>query len=184
MSRNATLRFYVPCAILATALLGLMAGFFFAFAIDVAPAMANLDAATYITTQQWINRVVRNAVFGGVYFGAVVLPFAVALIALLAGQKRFAIAWAVIAAAYFVTAFWITRSINIPINEALALWNPAAPPADWSQLRDTWNQSNAWRAWGSAACMLAAIATLTLARPEPEATLESTLTTGAARPLQ
>ena len=31
---------------LAVGLLGLMAGFFFAFAIDVAPAMAQLDASS------------------------------------------------------------------------------------------------------------------------------------------
>src|SRR5437868_13857198 len=54
--------------VVATCLLGIMAGFFFAFAIDVAPAMANLDAQSYITTPQWINRVVRNAVFGATYF--------------------------------------------------------------------------------------------------------------------
>ena len=58
----------------AVTLLGLMAGFFFAFAADVAPAMAQLDASGYVTAQQWINRVVRNAVFGGVYFGSVLLP--------------------------------------------------------------------------------------------------------------
>ena len=51
---------------LALVLLGLMAGFFFAFAVDVAPAMAQLNAHAYITTQQWINRVVRNALFGAV----------------------------------------------------------------------------------------------------------------------
>ena len=56
--------------VLATCLLGVMAGFFFAFAIDVAPAMTNLDASSYVTTQQWINRVVRNATFGATYFGS------------------------------------------------------------------------------------------------------------------
>ena len=40
----------------ATLLLGLMAGFFFAFAIDVAPAMTHLRGPAYVEAQQWINR--------------------------------------------------------------------------------------------------------------------------------
>lgn len=147
-------------SIAALVLLGLMAGFFFAFAVDVAPAMTHLDAAVYITTQQWINRVVRNATFGAVYFGAAILPFVVALLAALAKRKRSAIIWLLIALVYFALVFWLTRSVNVPINNALALWNPAAPPADWMQARDTWNQSNATRAWSAFACFTAGLLAL------------------------
>ena len=97
-----------------------MAGFFFAFAVDVAPAMAGLDAATYITVQQAINRVVRNALFGITYFGSALLPWVVVALALWAGQRRRAGAWVVIALAYGAAVFWVTRSLNVPINEALA----------------------------------------------------------------
>ena len=55
---------YRVSASLATLLMGLMAGFFFAFSIDVAPAMAALGASSYIEAQQWINRVVRNLGLG------------------------------------------------------------------------------------------------------------------------
>src|SRR5688500_16233348 len=75
----AMLRLALPAAeAAAIVLLGLMSGFFFAFAVDVVPAMAQLDGPTYATTQQWINRVVRSAPFGLAYFGAVLLPFVVA----------------------------------------------------------------------------------------------------------
>lgn len=143
-------------------LFGLMAGFFFAFSVDVAPAMTHLDAATYITTQQWINSVVRNALFGGVYFGAVLLPFGAALFAALGKKPRLALFWCVLALAYFGLVFWVTRSINIPINNALASWNPAAPPPDWMQLRDTWNQSNLQRAWAAFACFAIALLALNI----------------------
>ena len=52
----------LACATEASSVLPLSASrFFFAFSIDVAPAMAQLDGSGYVATQQWINRVVRNA---------------------------------------------------------------------------------------------------------------------------
>lgn len=77
---------FVAVQVFALALLGLMAGFFFAFAVDVAPAMARLDAAGYVATQQYINSVVRNAAFGLTYFGSAVLPFLAAVAAAWAGR--------------------------------------------------------------------------------------------------
>ena len=79
--------------VLATCLMGLMAGFFFAFSVDVAPAMRELDAQGYITTQQAINRAVRNLPFALVYFGAAVTPFVAALALCLAGRRRDAALW-------------------------------------------------------------------------------------------
>ncbi|MBK6866971.1 MAG: DUF1772 domain-containing protein [Burkholderiales bacterium] len=141
---------------LALLLLGLMAGFFFSFAVDVAPAMASLDAATYIAAQQSINRVVRNAVFGGVYFGSALLPWLAAGAALWAGWQRRALRWALIALVYGAAVFWLTRSVNVPINDALAAWDPQHPPADWQAARGRWNEANLVRAWASAACFAAA----------------------------
>ena len=141
----------------AVTLLGLMAGFFFAFAADVAPAMAQLDASGYVTAQQWINRVVRNAVFGGVYFGSVLLPCVAAAAAALEGRRRRALLWFVIAAVYFAAVFWVTRSVNVPINNELATWNAAAPPASWVHARDRWNDSNLIRAIAAALCFAASV---------------------------
>ena len=155
---------------LAVSLLGLMAGFFFAFAIDVAPAMAQLDASSYIATQQWINRVVRNAVFGGVYFGATVLPFVAALVAWWAGRRVSALAWVAIAVVYFLAVFWLTRSVNVPINNELATWNPAAPPASWQQARDAWNEANLQRAVAAGVCFVGAVFLVALSgRPRAKA---------------
>lgn len=153
-----TRRWAHPAAsFLATLLMGLMAGFFFAFAVDVAPAMAHLDAQTYIEVQQWINRVVRSAGFGAVYFGALWIGFVAGAAAWGAGHRREACAWWVLACVWAVAVFWITRSINIPLNDALATWNPKLPPDNWRGARDTWNQANAWRAWASAACFCAVL---------------------------
>lgn len=148
--------------ILAVCWLGTMAGFFFAFAIDVVPAMAQLDGSSYIATQQAINRVVRNAVFGAAYFGSAVLPFAAAGLALWAKQRRRGLLWLVIAAVYFGAVFWVTRSINVPINNELASWQASAPPAHWQQARDTWNEANGVRALASMLCFCAAVVLVAL----------------------
>lgn len=53
---------------------------------------------------------------------------------------------------YFAAVFWLTRSINIPINDAMAQWSASAPPPDWQALRERWNSANALRAAASALC--------------------------------
>lgn len=147
---------------LAALLLGVMSGFFFAFAIDVAPAMARLDATMYVTTQQWINQVVRNAWFGAAYFGATALPFMAAALAAAKGRRRRAAAWLLISVVYFGAVFWVTRSVNVPINNELATWNPASPPATWTQARDAWNENNLVRTIASFACFAASLAMLVI----------------------
>jgi uncharacterized membrane protein len=155
-------RTYRASAAAATALLGLMAGFFFAFAIDIAPAMRELDAHGYITTQQGINEAVRNLPFAVAYFGSALLVFVPAWPAWRGGRRGTALAWLAVALVYFAAVFWLTRSVNIPINEALAAWNPAAPPPDWAAARERWNDANLVRAVASAACFFAAVALVAL----------------------
>jgi len=156
-------------AFVAVLLIGLMAGFFFAFAIDVVPAFAELEAGPYVQVQQHINRVVRSAGFGAVYFGAALSGFLAALAAGLAGHRRLALGWLALACAWFAAVFWITRSINVPINDALALWNPAAPPAAWQVARERWNEANQWRSWTSGLCFCAALALAAWRSPEHRA---------------
>jgi uncharacterized membrane protein len=142
---------------LAVLLLGLMAGFFFAFAVDVVPAMENLDAAGYVVTQQWINRVVRNAAFGAAYFGSALLPFLAGAAVSWCGDRKRAWAWFGIAVVYFAAVFWVTRTVNVPINDELASWQPGSPPDGWKSARDTWNQSNLVRTVAAVVCFAAAI---------------------------
>lgn len=156
--------------VVATCLLGVMAGFFFAFAIDVAPAMANLDASSYITAQQWINRAVRNATFGATYFGSALAPFVAAAAVFWCGRRRAGVAWLLIALIYFAAVFWVTRTVNVPINDELASWQPEAPPSNWQEARDTWNQSNLVRTIASLACFVSAVVLVAVSRRSlPEA---------------
>jgi uncharacterized membrane protein len=150
--------------ILATCLLGLMAGFFFAFWVDVAPAMRELDGSAYIRAQQAINSTVRNAYFAIAYFGAAVVPFVAAALLWAGRRRRESLAWLAIAAVYFVGVFLLTREVNIPINNALALWDPAAPPPDWAAARDRWNEANLVRGLLALTAFAGALAALRLGR--------------------
>jgi uncharacterized membrane protein len=143
--------------VLATCLLGLMAGFFFAFWVDVAPAMRELTASEYIRTQQAINRVVRNAWFAIAYFGAAILPLAAAAALWLARRRYESLVWVGIAVIYIAGVFLLTREVNVPINNALAGWNPASPPADWMIARDRWNDANLVRGLLALAAFAAAV---------------------------
>ena len=72
--------------------------------------------------------------------------------------------WLVIAAVYFGAVFWLTRSVNIPINNALAAWQPALPPPNWAQVRDDWNDANLMRTVAAMLCFAGSVVLLA-ARP-------------------
>jgi uncharacterized membrane protein len=99
----------------------------------------------------------RNLPFAIAYFGSAILPFVPAALAAWRSQRALAIGWALVALAYLGAVFWVTRSINVPINEMLAQWNPLAPPPDWAAARDRWNEANLWRAVASAGCFGVAV---------------------------
>lgn len=131
--------------LLATLLFGLAAGFFFAFAIDVAPALARAEPSAAIAVFQQINIVVRNAWFGAVYFGAVVVP-PLALAA--AWRDRRSAAWWLGLAAWLIYLGGVqapTFLINLPINEVVAAWTPSAPAGDWRALLVRWTSFNILR---------------------------------------
>ena len=158
MSKRSALQ--LAAEVLTVVWLGTMAGFFFAFAVDVAPAMTHLDGPGYISTQQWINKVVRSATFGAFYFGSALLPFVAVGAAAWAGERGRALAWLAIGALYFGAVFWLTRSINIPINNDLATWQPALPPPNWVDVRDRWNDANLTRTLAAMASFAGAVVLL------------------------
>ena len=53
-----------------TVVVGLMAGFFYAYACSVMVGLDRVDDRTFIVTMQWINATVRNAAFAPAFFGS------------------------------------------------------------------------------------------------------------------
>jgi uncharacterized membrane protein len=69
------------------------------------------------------------------------------------------------AAILMLAALAVTVRVEVPMNRAIALWNSAAPPADWSEVRDRWLRFHLFRTCcGTVAFLLAQVA-LVRSRP-------------------
>ncbi len=100
-------------------LVGLIAGFFYAYACSVMVGLADTDDRTFIAAMQAINANVRNAGFAPSFFGALT---------------------------YAVGAFLLTMGVSVPLNDEPAaagppasIADPAAVRADYEDPWVTWN---------------------------------------------
>ena len=145
---------------LAAAVLGLMAGFFWTYSYNVNLAMLQVDGATYATVQSLFNVNVRHAAFFMLFFGGGLFP----LLALVINQRhwRTSAFWLLVAATviYVLGIIVFTRQVNLPLNALTEAWNPKQLPADWSQVRDRWNEANMIRAWLACTAFALALAAL------------------------
>ena len=97
---------------------GLMAGFFYAWAVSVMLGLAKTDDRTFVLSMQRINEAVQNAAFLPVFFGAFVLPAVAAVLHRRLGLRD-ATRWIVAAVALYGVALAVTFGINIPLNDQL-----------------------------------------------------------------
>ena len=116
-----------------TVIVGLMAGFFYAYACSVMVGLDRVDDRTFIVTMQWINATVRNAAFAPAFFGSLVLTIAAAVVAVV--SSRSARGWIVAAAVLYAAAFLVTLTLNVPLNEQLAAAGPADQISDLAAVR-------------------------------------------------
>ena len=135
-------------------------GFFYAW---VCSTMWGLDAAdprVAIAAMQAMNASVRNIVFFPAFF---LTPLARAITAaLLARRQRGpAIAFAVGALIYLLGGLILTITINVPMNEALAL---TAIPDDAGAATDIWRAySERWQFWNQTRTLASGLAFLAAA---------------------
>lgn len=135
-------------------------GFFYAW---VCSTMWGLDAAdprVAIAAMQAMNASVRNIVFFPPFF---LTPLAMAITAaLLARRQRGpAIAFAVGALIYLLGGLILTITINVPMNEALAL---TAIPDDAGAATDIWRAySERWQFWNQTRTLASGLAFLAAA---------------------
>ncbi len=106
-------------AVLYTAivLMGLIAGFFYAYACSVMVGLAETDDRTFVLTMQSINATVRNAAFAPSFFGALIVTAVAAGMHL---RRRGALRWIIAALVLYGGAFIITMGISVPLNNELA----------------------------------------------------------------
>ena len=145
---------------LATVLMGLIAGFFYAYACSVMVGLAETDDRTFIHTMQSINATVRNAAFAPSFFGALIATAAAT--ALHARERRTAFRWIAAALLLYATAFFITMGISVPLNNELAGAGHPDAIADLRVIRDAYE--GPWVRWNIARTLASTAALACLAR--------------------
>ncbi|MFJ3913241.1 anthrone oxygenase family protein [Streptomyces vinaceus] len=148
---------------LATVLVGLMAGLFFAFDVSVMPGLARGDDRTYVTAMRNINAVIDgNALFGTVFVVALLAAAASAAVELRGGRRGVAV-WAGAAAVLYLVVLVITFTVNIPLNNELAAAGDAARTAGFpivDRFKGTWVATNIVRTVCSTAALVALVRAL------------------------
>ena len=131
--------------------LGIMAGFFATYAINVSLAMLSFDGPTYAMVQSAFNRHVRHTLFFVFFFG----PTLWCLLAVVGRWMEHRQGWwrltAVTGVAYALGIVTFTHEVHLPLNALTESWMPSHMPEDGVLTRDSWNRANNFRAWFSAA---------------------------------
>ncbi|SER65597.1 DUF1772 domain-containing protein [Streptomyces qinglanensis] len=143
--------------------MGLISGFFYAYACSVMMGLARLDDRAFIDAMQWINATVRNRWFAPSFFGALALTAAAVLVHLPRDGRR-VLLWVVAALALYGAAFGITMGVNVPLNNDLAaagdpatLGDPSAVRAAFEDRWVAWNAARTVASTAALACLLRAL---------------------------
>ncbi|WBU54247.1 DUF1772 domain-containing protein [Paracoccus sp. SCSIO 75233] len=132
-------------------------GFFYAW---VCSTMWGLDAAdprVAIAAMQAMNASVRNAVFFPAFFLTPVALGGVAVL-LYRTQRHPAIAFAAAAIVYLIGGFILTATVNVPMNQELAL---IAVPDDIDAAATIWRDySQPWQVWNQTRTIASGLAFL------------------------
>ena len=135
---------------------GVMGGLFFAYSTSVMGALGRIAPVGGIAAMQAVNVVIQNPVFFLAFFGPALLSLVLAAAALLGWHGGSALPIYAGAAFYLVGIIGVTIVCNVPMNNALAVVDPAS--AEGAQYWATYLSN--WTAWnhvrtvaGIAACV-------------------------------
>lgn len=122
----------------------LNAGIFYTFSSFVMPGFARLSPDRGIAAMQAVNITAVRAPFMTVLFGTALLCVVLAVWALTATDSRYWLFLLVGAVLYLVGTIGLTMFLHVPLNEALAVIDPAAPDsaARWADYQSRWNAWN------------------------------------------
>ncbi|MGB7287601.1 MAG: anthrone oxygenase family protein [Salaquimonas sp.] len=134
-------------SVLTVVLFGLIAGFFYAYSVDVMRGLDLIIPGEAIHAMQGINTAVRNPVFFITFFMTPVVAIIAAVIFYFNGNSASALWLAAAAIIYLAAAFAPTAMINVPMNEALASLNIDAAS---SEAKTIWADYSArWTFWNT-----------------------------------
>ncbi len=150
-------------ALLHVLFLGLMAGFFYAYSVDVMPALDMLEPPRAIEAMQAINEAVRNPVFFTTFFLTPLIGLLASALLYRSSVPRAAYLSLLAVFVYGGLAFLPTAIVNVPMNEALAMIETTDQRQDlmsiWTRYSEDWTFWNTLRSiTTSIALVLAGIA--------------------------
>ena len=143
-------------ALVALMLTGAIFGFFYAWVCSTMWGLDRLPPGTAIAAMQAMNASVRNVVFAPAFFATGPVLAAAAALAWRAGVPGTALWLAAAAVTYVGGAMLPTLVVNVPMNQALALADPAAADAGkvWAAYSARWQTWNQLRTLFSGAALL------------------------------
>lgn len=133
-------------------------GFFYAWVCSTMWGLDQADPRVAIEAMQAMNASVRNIVFAPAFFGTWAALFATAALFYAAQAKKTAGLFAAAGATYFIGAFLLTMTVNVPMNEALARVDV---PGDIDAAGAIWREySGTWQVWNITRTVVSGIAFL------------------------
>ncbi len=124
---------------------GAIFGFFYAWVCSTMWGLDATDPRVAITAMQAMNASVRNGVFFPAFFLTPVFLGVTALVAVSQRHKGAAALFGSAAVIYFLGAFLVTASVNVPMNEALGA---ITVPTDQAAAQEIWTAySSQWQVW-------------------------------------
>jgi uncharacterized membrane protein len=124
---------------------GLFAGLLWAFEQGVVPALRTLDASAYARVEQALILNLDAPLPLGVIVVATIAMLVPMYPLVRTWSQRGSWYWRLTLLGWLIFFFGVslfTIVLNVPINEYVKTWDPANPPADWQQARDSWNTLN------------------------------------------
>jgi len=104
----------------ATLAVGLIAGFFFDWAVAIMPTLAETDDATFVDVMLQSITTINTSVPFLLALSGGFIGTAVAAVLLYRVSSRTAFRWTLAALAFYVVAVFITFGVHFPLHEALA----------------------------------------------------------------
>ncbi len=133
--------------VVVTFCVALFAGLLYTFQQGVIPTLNTLNALEYAKVEQALIRNLDAFPTGVIVVANLAMLLPLYPLIRLRKQRNTAY-WRLLGLGWLIFFFGVgvfTIALNVPINNAVLTWDPAAPPADWEAARSAWNNLNAIR---------------------------------------
>jgi uncharacterized membrane protein len=122
---------------------GLYAGLLFADRVGVTPIRPQLTASSFVLFQQQLH--LRFVILMPILLFTSLLSGLISLVLLRGELRTKTLVFTAVATLCTLIVIALTRSVNVPINEALMTWQASSPPLNVMELWSPWEQTHTIR---------------------------------------